>query len=372
MEPLPDDPPASSIRGAEGVDQAPPPATTTVVKAPAQRPGSSLAVRLLFVALLGVVVYGVLVVVRGTDKIAHELATFEAWTFAAACGLSLANYGLRFLKWEYYLGVLGIRRDEHGRRIMPVHESLLVFLSGFVLTITPGKVGEVFKSLVLKETRGIELEVTAPIVGGERVTDLVGIIVLVTVGGATFPGGLLWAAIGAGLVGTILVVVAFSSVTNAILGPFKRLPGSIGRIVTLYAPRIEKALEELRVLTSPKHLVIPSLLSILGWSLEGIGVYVVLRGFHATLDPPRATFFYATGTLAGALVPVPGGLGVTEKVLEESMVKIGQVPGAIATATMILSRLATLWFAVVVGFVSLGALRMKYPTLLSRKTASST
>ncbi|MBK8938923.1 MAG: flippase-like domain-containing protein [Polyangiaceae bacterium] len=342
-------------------------------KVPGERKGGSgLVGRLVLVALLGVVVYGVLVAVRGEATIRAQLSGYAWWTFGAACGLSLLNYGLRFLKWEYYLGVLDLRHDAKGARLFPWSESLLVFLSGFVLTVTPGKVGEMFKSVVLASIRGIEAERTAPIVVAERVTDLVGVIALITIGGAAFPGGLVWAALGSVAVGLILAIVASPRVARALLAPWGRLPGAAGRLAHRALPKIERALGQLRSLTAPKHLVVPSLLSIVGWSLEGVGVYLVLHGFGSSLDVLKATFFYATATLAGALVPLPGGLGVVEKVLEESMVGIGGVPGAIATATMILSRLATLWFAVVVGFVALGLLKLRHPMLLSKAKMSET
>jgi len=101
----------------------------------------------------------------------------------ATCALAFSNYLIRFLKWEYYLGVLEIRG-------VPKGESLLIFLSGFVLTVTPGKVGEVFKSLILKEIHGVPVERTAPIVVAERVTDLIGVITLIAVGAALFAAAL--------------------------------------------------------------------------------------------------------------------------------------------------------------------------------------
>ncbi|MDP9000066.1 MAG: lysylphosphatidylglycerol synthase domain-containing protein, partial [Myxococcota bacterium] len=76
------------------------------------------------------------------------------------------------------------------------------------------------------------------------------------------------------------------------------------------------------------------------------------------------TFVYATSTLAGALVPVPGGLGVTETSLQVQLQ--GQVTPATSTAAMILVRFATLWFAVLVGFLSLAVLKRRYPGLLAR------
>ena len=78
-----------------------------------------------------------------------------------------------------------------------------------------------------------------------------------------------------------------------------------------------------------------------------------------------AAFFYATSTLAGALVPVPGGLGITESALKEQLQTLGHVAPATSTAAMMLTRFATLWFAVLVGFIALGLLRARYPRLLA-------
>jgi uncharacterized membrane protein YbhN (UPF0104 family) len=74
-------------------------------------------------------------------------------------------------------------------------------------------------------------------------------------------------------------------------------------------------------------------------------------------------FFYETASLAGALIPVPGGLGVVETMLREQLVRLGGVAPTIATSSMILVRFATLWWAVAVGFCSLAILRRRYPVL---------
>src|SRR5258708_6797525 len=104
---------------------------------------------------------------QGLGKLGDALEGFAWWTFAAACVLAFGNYMLRWLKWEFYLSRLGIRG-------VGVTDSLLTFLSGFVLTNTPGKVGEVFKSWVLLRTHDVSFERSAPIVVAERLTDVIG------------------------------------------------------------------------------------------------------------------------------------------------------------------------------------------------------
>src|SRR6185437_6083543 len=167
-------------------------------------------------------VYFAIALYSGVGKIAASLQHFAWWTFAAACGLASANYVLRFLKWEYYLSVLGIRG-------VPKGESFLTFLSGFVLTVTPGKVGEVFKSLILFQLRGVPIQRTAPIVVAERLTDLIGVITLIAVGSVSFRGGLIWASCGAAVVLALLVFVSSPRLARAFLDILPHLPGPLGR-----------------------------------------------------------------------------------------------------------------------------------------------
>ena len=167
--------------------------------------------RVLYVMLLGIAVYAGFAVWHGLGNMGKALSTFHAWAFVLACSLAFGNYVLRFFKWEFYLARLGIRG-------VPKVDSFLTFLSGFVLTVTPGKVGEVFKSLVLFETHAVPMTRTAPIVVAERVTDLIGVIVLIVLGSLGFSGGLFWAGAGAAVVGTLLVVVASRTLSLAIIG----------------------------------------------------------------------------------------------------------------------------------------------------------
>lgn len=323
---------------------------------------NKLGRRLILAMLLGVVIYGALVLSRGIGEIGARFETYAWWTFAAACGLAFSNYVLRFLKWEYYLALLDIRG-------IPKGESFLTFLSGFVLTVTPGKVGEVFKSLILFQLRRVPIARTAPIVVAERVTDLIGVIVIITVGSVSFPGGAIWATFGAIAVGLLLAFVASRRLSDRLLGALPLLPGALGRVGARVGPKVAVAMHGLRDLTAPSRLVWPTLLSIAAWGLEGIGLWTILHGFGGRPPLPLTAFFYATATLAGALVPVPGGLGVTDKLLEEQMAHLGGVPSATATAAMLLIRFATLWFAVAVGFAALGILRLRHPGMIAAANA---
>jgi uncharacterized protein (TIRG00374 family) len=316
--------------------------------------------RLLFTMLLGVVCYGAFVLYAGYQEIGSSLRAFRWHAFAAALGLASFNYCLRFLKWEYYLGRLGVTK-------VGKLDSLLVFLSGFVLTVTPGKVGEVFKSAVLSETHGVPGAHTAPIVVAERLTDVIAVIVLIVVGSLGFPGGLTWAGIGAALVLLGLLLILWPKPGLMVISWAKNGPPRLQQL----APKLEQALRSLRIVASPPALLWPTFLSVIGWGCEGVALYVLLRGFGTPAPLPLAVFFYATATLAGAVIPVPGGLGVTEAIMQEGLVRLGGIPLGPGTSAMILTRFATLWWAVVVGFVALAVLKARFPNLLGENQPPS-
>jgi len=315
--------------------------------------------KILGVMLLGVLLYGGFAIWRGIDKMGAALASYHYWTFGAACALAFGNYCLRYLKWEFYLARLGIDGVKKS-------DSFLTFLSGFVLTVTPGKVGEVFKSLVLFETYGVPMTRAGPIVVAERVTDVLGIVALIVIAaGIGFKDGLIWAAIGGGLVAVLIAVISSRKLSLGIVDVVAKLPGRFGKL----APKLRQSYESLAVMLKPQNLVLPSLLSLVAWELECLSLWIILKGFGESTSVALSTFFYATSTLAGALIPVPGGLGVTESALMGQMVQLGHVVENNATAAMILVRFSTLWFAVVVGFVALTILKRRYPKLLKEKPA---
>jgi uncharacterized protein (TIRG00374 family) len=312
--------------------------------------------RILVVMLVGVCVYFVAALYSGLGKIQASLASYRVETFVFACALAFGNYCLRFLKWEFYLARLGITGVKKW-------DSFLTFFSGFVLTVTPGKVGEVFKSYILSETHGVPMTKTAPIVVAERATDVIGIVVLIVIGSLGFSGGLIWAGIGAALVLALLVVVANRRLSLGMIRLVGQLPGRFGQM----QGKLETAYESLAVMLEPKNLILPSIISCVAWLFECLSLWVILGGFGEKTSIPLCTFFYATSTLVGAIIPSPGGLGVTESSLLGQMTQLGHVEAGNATAAMILVRFATLWFAVLNGFVALSILKRRNPGLLASK-----
>ena len=139
----------------------------------------------------GAALYVAFAAFSGFREVGAHLHAFDWAAAAGALALASLNYAIRFVRWEHYLGRLGLR--------VPRGRSLGIFLAGFSLTVTPGKVGEVLKSYLLRESDGVPMARSAPIVLAERVTDLIGCLLLMLLGiGSAAPSRNVLVAAGAG------------------------------------------------------------------------------------------------------------------------------------------------------------------------------
>ncbi len=312
------------------------------------------------VTLFAVFVYAVLALASDVRALRAVMGAYAWWTFAAALGLAFANYVLRFAKWEYYLrrldiGASATRAEGASFEAIPRAESFAIFLAGFSMSITPGKAGEVFRSALLASARGTPVARSAPIVIADRVTDLLALVALVAAGSAYFPGyG--WIALAAlALVSVVFFFVFVPRAAHVVLDALARF-GPAARV----APKLREAYDALRAVMSPGAVVAMTTLSVIAWGLECAALWLVLAGLGQHVSLPLAFFVYGTATVAGAIAMLPGGLGGTELTMRTMLTSLGAIPAAPAAAATLIVRLATLWFAVLVGFAALWIFRARY------------
>lgn len=254
--------------------------------------------------------------------------------------LSLVNYGLRFARWQHYLALFGHR--------VPWRQSLRIYLGGFALTTTPGKAGEALRCVLL-QPHGVSWPHSLAALLAERLGDLMAILLLAAIGLAAWPQGrgviVLMAA--------VLVVLLLCIQQRAWLA---RLDGWLrtrfhGRAAALAAGLIETMLHSSRLFTLPL-LLYSAVLGVVAWGAEGVAFYYLVQVLGTDLDLLTALFIYAFAMLVGAVSFLPGGLGGAELAMVTLLTLHGMSPGVAVAATVII-RLATLWFAVVLGALAL-------------------
>jgi glycosyltransferase 2 family protein len=303
--------------------------------------GLSAGKRRIFIAVALVVAIVYVVVALATD--AEQLKVALVQLGISGCilvlGLSAANYVLRFLRWQYYLGRLG--------RVLPTGPHLAYYLAGFAFTVSPGKAGEAVRSLYLRD-HGVTYTESIAALFVERLLDLCTMVLLaslIVVDHETYRpllGGVLALAL-------IAVITVCQPIVPRWLDSYgTRTAGRVSKIAAVFANLLRSS----RTLLHPRPLSFGMIIGLLSWGAEGIGFYIICHTLHIVVSPSTATGIYAIAALAGSAVFfLPAGIGGMEIVMTTLLVEQGATLRVAIIATL-LCRLATLWFAVMLGIAS--------------------
>lgn len=273
------------------------------------------------------------------EKVIISFRDFNWYLIPILLTLSFGNYLSRFLKWQYYLNILNVKLHKV--------DSLSIFMSGLIMSVTPGKLGELLKSYLVKQVNGTSISQTAPIVIAERATDFLSLTILALVGAYFYDYGKNVILIIGIIMIVCLIIISNKYLFNKLLSIFSNI-GFVAR----HTIKIKTAYVSSSKLLSLLPLAYMTALSIVSWGFECFGYYLILTNFEISIDVFWSFFSYSFATIVGALSMMPGGLGVTEGSLTLMLVQKGLSEHSAFTATFII-RVVTLWFAVLVGAVSL-------------------
>ncbi len=288
-------------------------------------------------ATLGYVAYALW---RGWSATASQLARFAWPIYVPVLLTTLVNYGLRYVKWSFLLGLLGVH--------VPHRVNLPIFLTGLAMVISPAKAGELVKPWLVNVATGAPITKTLPVLVAERGTDGIAIVALAAIGVSTF-----FADATELIFGTILVIILILAalsvrpLVHGAIGLLRLVPALEG-----FADRVEEAYAAMRICLAPRPLAITVGLSLVAWFAECVGYWLIFQGLSIDAGLDAATFLYAFATVFGA--PSPGGLGMADAALAEGAMRLlpgVEAPEALASALLV--RVATLWFGVVIGAVTL-------------------
>ena len=243
----------------------------------------------------------------------------------------------------------------------PLARSARLFVGGFPLAVTPGKVGEVLKAIWLKRECAVPTPMGVAVVAAERISDGLAVLALSTLGVIAYPQ--YWpafASVLALLVG-IIVISQVRPLALSLLDLGERLP-----LVRRFVPLLRDFYEGSFMLFRPKATLLAVGLGTISWLGEGIGFYLILVGLGVPTGwqaLSNAVFILAFSTVVGAVSTLPGGLGAAEASIAGMLVLLVGLHSDVAAAATLLIRFATLWFGVTLGLL----VWVRWPELLGLK-----
>jgi len=293
---------------------------------------------LVLVAVIGI--YAIFLFTSDFNLVSEKITNFKISYLPLILLLVSTSWIPIFIKWHLLLKNCEID--------IPLRKSIAVFFAGIAFEITPGQIGSLIKSQLLKTSSNIPRTKTVPIIVAEKVYDLIG-------------------AIPASIIGIIILGMDFYLIIIAILALavifffmfyrpaseifFKRVTKT--KFFSKYVENISEFDKIVQKSTNVKAATVCILLGVTYWFIISTAAYYILMAFDVNiLDYLTVLAIYTTSILLGAISFVPAGIGVAEG----SIAGLFTLNGIDVSTALILSvmiRVLTLWFSVSVGFIAL-------------------
>jgi len=304
-------------------------------------------------ALLSGTYIGVLLWADSKNQVLGQLYLL-LYTIPMLMTFSLSSYIVRYFRWHWLI-------QRSGNKVSWVY-GFLAYLAGFAFTATPGKAGELIRVRYLLQV-GVPANVSFGAFVYERGLDLIVVLLLASLAISNL--SLLMLAYSFVVI-FVTMIIAFGCKPNlfSYLGKIFHKLGFIKLEKIIFV--IRDGFLTSRIWFTPVDLLLSLTWGFLAWGITSYSFVWLLGDLRVPIDFSLALSIFSLAMLAGAASMLPGGIGSTELTVIFLLSLCG-VPTHVSTLAAVGISFATIWFAVLVGFICMGLLELRIYWSKSRK-----
>ena len=302
----------------------------------------------LLIGILGIIaIYAVILIAFDVNIISEKINDFDFQYLPIIIPLIPLTWGILFLRWNLLLKNSDID--------VPLKDNFMIFISGFALGVTPGKVGELIKSQLLKNKFNISRSKTAPLVIVERFYDFFAIAIISLFGILVFEYSIYIFGILAIGISIFLIVTSSEKIFLKFLNKIEKI-----KFLKNFSNELPKSFNVIQKSTRGKIFPLSITLSVIFWFLDSIIAYLTLLSFGIDIiDYFVLMSIYTSSIILGVISFLPLGIGVVEGSLV-GFLSLNGIEFHLATAVVVFIRFFTRWIGVMAGFIGL-----KFSNILS-------
>jgi len=292
--------------------------------------------KVLWIILATVFFYILLILISDVDEISKHFLQIRIEFLLLIFLLVFLSHIVKSFRQKELLHIL----DEK----IPSIQNFIIYMAGLSLINTPGGIGTFIKSRYLKKSFQVPTNKSITVIFLERYHDLLAGTSIILLSLSVY-----FSLISLSLVviSSVILVGIFLLISNQNFSIFVYKKLSKIKFMSQSLPDVGPS-ESFSILTSPKNMTKGWLLSILGWGIDSLAVYVVFLALNIDLGYILTSQIYFTSLGYGVLSLLPGGIGVNESIADFLLVRQG-LDLSIASSLVILTRLSTVWFATIIG-----------------------
>ncbi|MCW6159906.1 MAG: flippase-like domain-containing protein [Candidatus Micrarchaeales archaeon] len=294
----------------------------------------------LLVFAVSFVVFLAIAVLGGITNVISIMTHSNLELYGLAFLFVFLGYVVSFGKWTFFMKKLNIK--------VPILKNFAVYMSMYSMELTPGRIGRVICAYTLHRITRVPIMKVAPIVTMDLVTDFFGAAVVAVIGAVYFNKFVAIVLLGAviSVLPTIFVLNDwFFRLLKKLLKKTKYIPA-----MTLFGNqyfRTQHKLNKPSVYLTAMVFTIPSAL------LYAMALYFTLLAIGAAPSVSGSVLIYYSSNIIGTMTGLPGNVGVTDGAMVAMLQGILHLSIPASSAVTIMTRIATLWFGLVLGGIFL-------------------
>ena len=282
------------------------------------------------------VVFMVIALYGSFSKVVEIASTANPWIYSLAFVAVFAGFLLKYGKWSYYMKTLGLK--------VPARKNFAVYMSVYSMDITPARIGRVVAAYTLNKITKLKFAQIVPIVTMDIFTDFLGTALLALIVSLYLNRYVLYVAV----IDLLLLVPFVFIIDDWAYNQIKKRMKN-GRLLRLFSIYGDQYYASQSVLNNPKIYLMSVFFTLPAELLNSFALYFTLRSIGVIPSISESVFAYSTTMVFGMVSSLPGGIGVTDGTMVALLNSVYGLSASVSSAATIMSRMATLWFGVILG-----------------------
>ncbi len=282
------------------------------------------------------IVFIVIALIGGIGNVFHIILSSNLYLYLLAFLSVLAGYFIRFIKWNYYIRRLKLK--------VPMSKNFIVYMSQYAMNITPGKLGRVLVAYTLSRITKIKTSNILPVVTIDIFTDFLGVGILALISAIYFDEFVIYV-----LIIDIVLILPYLFILNDWFYNFVKRIFKKRRFIETFTLYGDEYFASQSTLNKPVTYLVSLAVTVPAAFFNAMALYFVLLAVGLAPHVVGSAFIESSSNLFGMITGIPGNIGVTDGSIVALVGTIFKTSAATSSAVTIMTRLATLWFGVVLG-----------------------
>jgi len=292
-----------------------------------------------------VIIYVAFIFSSDVTKIQNSLANIDvSYLILGILLWSSANF-VRLLRWHLFLKEIDDK--------VPFKANVLYYLAGFAFVLSPGRLGEIVRSPYIKRDYGISISKTASIVFVERFFDLLGIIIVLSIGLVLTDFDRTILLVPIALVVVIVVIFKNKKLLSNLIGKLSKI-----RFLKNINSNFEESYTSGEKLIKTRFFTLGIVSSTITYLLQAIAVYFFILALNGKIIIEEILVIFPTSMFIAALSLIPGGVGIFDGGMVGLLVHYN-LQYEIAITTTVLIRIIGIGLFSAIGLMCLNIISKK-------------